>query len=93
MTRSTVGFACVAKQKTCRTAHGKREISTCNSGASKIDEVMKSLKEKCDASSHLKCGGHALCYGHTFALDVPRMNCEGPSRFDCDSDSDDTNYY
>ena len=63
-----------------------------DSGASKIDEVMKSLKEKCDASSHLKCGGHALCYGHTFALDVPLMNCEGPSRFDC-SDSDDTNYY
>ena len=61
--------------------HGMRD--------SEIDEVMKSLKEKCDASSHLKCGGHALCYGHTCVLDVPCMNYEGPSRWDCErSDSD-----
>ena len=53
---------------------------------------MKSLKEKCDASSHLKCGGHALCYCHTFALDVPVMNCEGGSRFDCEDYSDTNDY-
>ena len=36
-----------------------------------IDEVMKILKEKCDASSHSKCGGHALCRSHAYALGVP----------------------
>ena len=40
-------------------------------GTGAIDEVMKSLKEKCDASSHSKCGGHALCRSHAYALGVP----------------------
>jgi hypothetical protein len=40
-------------------------------GTGAIDEVMKSLKEKCDASSHSKCGGHALCRSHAYGLGVP----------------------